>query len=118
MSHGYSFCTGGFSVKKKGYMDTGWATNVFVFICVNGFEYFESTIFMLLQGVDFSPGLKRITASKLSLKMRDRSHRENKANRIFNINISEEKISQSVGVSVHAVKNVVSICSENPSMGV
>lgn len=73
---------------------------------------------MLLQGVDFSPGLKRITASKLSLKMRDRSHRENKANRIFNINISEEKISQSVGVSVHAVKNVVSICLENPSMGV
>lgn len=24
-------------------MDTGWATNVFVFICVNGFEYFESS---------------------------------------------------------------------------
>ena len=73
---------------------------------------------MFLQGVDFSPCLKRIIASKLSLKMRDRSHRENKANRIFNINISEEKITQSVGFSVHAVKKVVSICSENPSMGV
>lgn len=24
-------------------MGTGWATNVFVFICVNGFEYFESS---------------------------------------------------------------------------
>lgn len=41
-----------------------------------------------------------------------------KANRIFNINISEEKITQSVGFSVHTVKNVVSICSENPSVGV
>lgn len=40
---GYSFCTGGFSVRKKEYMGTGWATNVFVFICVNGFGYLESS---------------------------------------------------------------------------
>lgn len=36
-------------------------------------------LLLLLRGVDYSHGLKRITVSKLSWSMRDRSHRENKS---------------------------------------
>lgn len=86
--------------------------------CSETFEYFESTIFTLLQGVAFSPGLKRITSQTFIKNERQKPQGNEKANRIFNINISEEKITQSVGFSVHTVKNVVSICSENPSVGV
>jgi len=45
--------------------------------------HFESTIYVALRRADFSQGLKRITASKLSLRMRDRNYRESKANRIL-----------------------------------
>lgn len=46
-------------------------------------------LFMWLQGVDFSQGLKRITALRLSLRMRERSHRESRAGGVLNIDSSE-----------------------------